>query len=142
MGYDAAQALSDVMVELGIAIDGGKDSLSMAARVPLTSGGSETAKSPGQLHHSICTCTRRAYQGDTRPEVARRQCAVVRGFRNWVTYIGRVSIGTSPWPARCGNSTRSECCRLEGGLRSNPTFAFWRFIAGGPRSFRWRSSCD
>jgi phosphoribosylformylglycinamidine synthase len=47
--YDAAQALSDVMVELGIAIDGGKDSLSMAARVPLASGGSETAKSPGQL---------------------------------------------------------------------------------------------
>merc|ERR1712050_175573 len=47
--YDAAQALSDVMVELGIAIDGGKDSLSMAARVPLAAGGSETAKSPGQL---------------------------------------------------------------------------------------------
>merc|ERR1711998_680280 len=37
------------MVELGICIDGGKDSLSMAARVPRTDGGSETAKSPGQL---------------------------------------------------------------------------------------------
>lgn len=47
--YDAAEALSDIMVELGIAIDGGKDSLSMAARVPLAAGGAETAKSPGQV---------------------------------------------------------------------------------------------
>eukprot|EP00448_Togula_jolla_P003612 CAMPEP_0170614120 /NCGR_PEP_ID=MMETSP0224-20130122/24630_1 /TAXON_ID=285029 /ORGANISM="Togula jolla, Strain CCCM 725" /LENGTH=1283 /DNA_ID=CAMNT_0010939755 /DNA_START=66 /DNA_END=3917 /DNA_ORIENTATION=+ len=42
--YDIAEALSDMMVELGIAIDGGKDSLSMAARVD-----SETVKSPGQM---------------------------------------------------------------------------------------------
>lgn len=47
--YDVAEALSDIMVELGIAIDGGKDSLSMAARVPLEGGKAETAKSPGQL---------------------------------------------------------------------------------------------
>ena len=31
--YDAAVALRDAMIELGIAIDGGKDSLSMAAKV-------------------------------------------------------------------------------------------------------------
>ncbi|XP_071692127.1 probable phosphoribosylformylglycinamidine synthase, chloroplastic/mitochondrial [Rutidosis leptorrhynchoides] len=42
--YDAAVALSDAMIELGIAIDGGKDSLSMAARV---SG--EVVKAPGNL---------------------------------------------------------------------------------------------
>jgi phosphoribosylformylglycinamidine synthase len=47
--YDTASALSDILVELGVAIDGGKDSLSMAARVPLADGRSETAKSPGQL---------------------------------------------------------------------------------------------
>jgi len=47
--YDAAEAISDIMVDLGIAIDGGKDSLSMAARVPLKDGSKETAKSPGQL---------------------------------------------------------------------------------------------
>lgn len=29
--YDAALALRDAMVELGVAVDGGKDSLSMAA---------------------------------------------------------------------------------------------------------------
>jgi phosphoribosylformylglycinamidine synthase len=42
--YDAAVAMSDFMVDLGIAIDGGKDSLSMAATV---SG--ELVKAPGSL---------------------------------------------------------------------------------------------
>ncbi len=42
--YDAANALRDLMVAVGIAADGGKDSLSMAARV-----GDETVKAPGQV---------------------------------------------------------------------------------------------
>ncbi|KAJ6844156.1 putative phosphoribosylformylglycinamidine synthase, chloroplastic/mitochondrial [Iris pallida] len=42
--YDAATALSESMIELGIAIDGGKDSLSMAAQA---SG--EVVKAPGNL---------------------------------------------------------------------------------------------
>jgi phosphoribosylformylglycinamidine synthase len=42
--HDAAVALRDLMVELGIAADGGKDSLSMAARV-----GDELVKAPGQV---------------------------------------------------------------------------------------------
>ncbi|KAL9680080.1 hypothetical protein QQ045_017955 [Rhodiola kirilowii] len=42
--YDAAIALSEAMIELGIAIDGGKDSLSMAARSP-----EEVVKAPGNL---------------------------------------------------------------------------------------------
>jgi len=47
--YDAAVAMRDLMIKLGIAIDGGKDSLSMAARVTNTDGTSETVKSPGTL---------------------------------------------------------------------------------------------
>ena len=49
--YDAAVALSKALMELGIAIDGGKDSLSMAAVVPgAGEGGSdETVKAPGSL---------------------------------------------------------------------------------------------
>ena len=47
--YDAAVALSDIMTGLNIAIDGGKDSLSMAARVRGSSGETETVKSPGAL---------------------------------------------------------------------------------------------
>lgn len=42
--YDAAVAMSDLMVELGIAVDGGKDSLSMVATI---SG--ELVKAPGSL---------------------------------------------------------------------------------------------
>ena len=47
--YDAAIAMRDLMIKLGIAIDGGKDSLSMAARVTNADGTSETVKSPGTL---------------------------------------------------------------------------------------------
>ncbi|MEW6570465.1 MAG: phosphoribosylformylglycinamidine synthase [Nitrospirota bacterium] len=47
--YSAAVALRDVLVELGIAIDGGKDSLSMAAKVFDLSGRTEMVKSPGSL---------------------------------------------------------------------------------------------
>merc|ERR1719359_289262 len=57
--YDCAEAISNIMIELGIAIDGGKDSLSMAARVPVKGNGqgvvtpmgsaSETVKGPGEM---------------------------------------------------------------------------------------------
>ncbi|PID76425.1 MAG: phosphoribosylformylglycinamidine synthase [Deltaproteobacteria bacterium] len=42
--YDAARAMREVMIILGLAVDGGKDSLSMAAAV-----GGETVKSPREL---------------------------------------------------------------------------------------------
>ncbi len=46
--YDAAKAMRDVMVEVGMAVDGGKDSLSMATMV-----GKETVKSPRELVISV-----------------------------------------------------------------------------------------
>ena len=46
--YDACAAMCSVMSSLGIAIDGGKDSLSMAARV-----GGDTVKAPGSLVISL-----------------------------------------------------------------------------------------
>ena len=49
MLYDAAVALSDILTDLGIAVDGGKDSLSMATQVSSKDGKSETVKSPGTL---------------------------------------------------------------------------------------------
>ena len=42
---DACRAMCEVIQSLGIAVDGGKDSLSMAARV-----GTETVKAPGESH--------------------------------------------------------------------------------------------
>jgi phosphoribosylformylglycinamidine synthase len=47
--HDAALAMSQVMEELGIAVDGGKDSLSMAALAPTPDGAEETVKAPGTL---------------------------------------------------------------------------------------------
>ena len=46
---EAAQALNKMMIELGIAVDGGKDSLSMAAQVPSAGGKAETVMAPGSL---------------------------------------------------------------------------------------------
>eukprot|EP01083_Nonionella_stella_P042127 113976_1 len=55
--YEACEALSEFLVELGIAIDGGKDSLSMAARVPVGEAARETVKCPGSLVMSAyCAC--------------------------------------------------------------------------------------
>jgi phosphoribosylformylglycinamidine synthase len=51
--HDAAAAMCDLMIALGIAVDGGKDSISMAARAP----DGETVKAPGSLVISAyCTC--------------------------------------------------------------------------------------
>ncbi len=47
--YDAAKALCDTLLKLGVAIDGGKDSLSMAALAPDGAGGDESVKAPGAL---------------------------------------------------------------------------------------------
>ncbi len=48
--YDAVCAMRDIMIQLGIAVDGGKDSLSMATRV-----GEEIVKSPRELVISAYT---------------------------------------------------------------------------------------
>ncbi len=46
--YDAAKAMRNVMIDVGIAVDGGKDSLSMATMI-----GDETVKSPRELVISV-----------------------------------------------------------------------------------------
>ncbi len=46
--YDAVDAMRNIMIALGVAVDGGKDSSSMAAKV-----GSEIVKAPGQLVISL-----------------------------------------------------------------------------------------
>ncbi|MFA6416952.1 MAG: phosphoribosylformylglycinamidine synthase [Patescibacteria group bacterium] len=47
--YDAATALRDFMVDVGVAIDGGKDSLSMVTKIQHPDGKVELVKSPSQL---------------------------------------------------------------------------------------------
>lgn len=50
--YDAAQAMRDAMIAIGIAVDGGKDSLSMATKVD-----DQTVKSPRELVISAYAAT-------------------------------------------------------------------------------------
>ena len=47
--HEAAVAMRDVMIALGMAVDGGKDSLSMAAKVRDAEGREETVRAPGTL---------------------------------------------------------------------------------------------
>jgi phosphoribosylformylglycinamidine (FGAM) synthase-like enzyme len=53
---DACTAMCDIMKKLGIAVDGGKDSLSMAARVR-----DETVKAPGILKRFMAHPKRNKY---------------------------------------------------------------------------------
>lgn len=55
--YESATALRDILIELEVAIDGGKDSVSMAAKCPDLGGSIETVKAPGTLVMTgYCTC--------------------------------------------------------------------------------------
>lgn len=96
---DACEAMVAVMAALGVAVDGGKDSLSMAARV-----GTETVQAPGKDealvrgkkdlcvglgcyltwsyfsllgrvtgHFSICCLSRHHSHCDPRPQTSRRE---------------------------------------------------------------------
>jgi len=47
--HDALVAMKDCLMALGMAVDGGKDSLSMAALAPTASGVPKTVKAPGTL---------------------------------------------------------------------------------------------
>ena len=84
--YDAAVALHDAMVELGIAVDGGKDSLSMAALAPAPSGGDETVKGPGALMlsaYATCPDIRQVVTPDLkRPDAGRLLLVDLGGGRH------------------------------------------------------------
>jgi phosphoribosylformylglycinamidine synthase len=47
--HEAAVSMRELMLELGIAVDGGKDSLSMAAQAPAAGEQEETVVAPGEL---------------------------------------------------------------------------------------------
>lgn len=86
--YDACVAMCDLMGVLRIAVDGGKDSLSMAARV-----GSETVKSPGTLVISTyvqCPDVRERCTPDLKAPQRGRTGALV-----WVNIEGVFRLGGS-----------------------------------------------
>ncbi len=83
--YRAASALREILIDLGIAIDGGKDSLSMAAIVRTPDGTSEVVKSPGTLvisAYAPCTDIRKVITPDIkRPGQSRLIYVNLSGWR-------------------------------------------------------------
>ena len=83
--YDAAQALRDALLATGMGIDGGKDSLSMAARC-----GEEVVKAPGEL---TLTCY------VTCPDITKVVTPDLKGPSNKLLYIdlgnGKARMGGS-----------------------------------------------
>ncbi|XP_055599562.1 phosphoribosylformylglycinamidine synthase isoform X2 [Uranotaenia lowii] len=98
---DACKAMCKMMKELNIAVDGGKDSLSMAARVK-----SETVKSPGTLVISTyAPCP------DIRIKVTPDLKAPILNQRTTLVYVGienKFRLGGSVL-AQCYNQLGSAC---------------------------------
>lgn len=101
--YDAACAMRDLMIELGIAVDGGKDSLSMATRVE-----NEIVKSPRELVVS-------AYA--TMPDITKVVTPDFKGMgSSRIIFIdlanGKKRLGGSAL-AQCYGQLGDECPDLE-----------------------------
>ena len=122
--YDAAVAMRDIMTELGIAVDGGKDSLSMAARVTDASGNTETVKSPGTLVVSAyVTCP--DITGTVTPDIK-------RPGKSRLLFIdlakGRNRMGGSAL-AQCYLQVGNECPDVEDTELLKRTFAVIQKLA-------------
>ncbi|XP_076232300.1 phosphoribosylformylglycinamidine synthase [Calliopsis andreniformis] len=89
--YDACSAMCFFMYELGVAIDGGKDSLSMAARV-----GKDVVKAPGTLVVSCyapCPDIRRVVTPDLKaPAAGRCSCILFVDLSNGQNRIGGTAL--------------------------------------------------
>ncbi|XP_076278992.1 phosphoribosylformylglycinamidine synthase [Lasioglossum baleicum] len=89
--YDACSAMCSFMNELGIAIDGGKDSLSMAARI-----GKEVVKAPGTLVVSCyapCPNIRQVVTPDMKaPAAGKNGCLLFVDLSNGQSRIGGTAL--------------------------------------------------
>merc|ERR1712003_349592 len=92
--YDAAEALRDALLAVGIGIDGGKDSLSMAA-----SCGDEIVKAPGEL---TLTCY------VTCPDVTKTVTPDLKGPRNGGEKTNLLFIDLGGGKARMGGSALAQ----------------------------------
>ncbi|XP_043249233.1 phosphoribosylformylglycinamidine synthase [Colletes gigas] len=89
--YDACSAMCSFMGELGIAIDGGKDSLSMAARI-----GKDVVKAPGTLVVSCyapCPDIRQVITPDLKaPAMGKNGCILFVDLSNGQSRIGGTAL--------------------------------------------------
>lgn len=110
--YDTAIAMRDLMVQIGIAIDGGKDSLSMATKVK-ESG--ELVISPGQLVISGY-CTMSDIMKVVTPDIKRPSDSSLSFGRSRLWYVdlanGKMRLGGSAL-AHCFKQIGDECPDME-----------------------------
>lgn len=93
--YRAAVAMAQLMVKLGIAVDGGKDSLSMAAKVK-TDRGVEIVKAPGTLvisAYALC------------PDITKVKTADIKEPGRSVI----IHLDLSPGKRRLGGTALAQC---------------------------------
>jgi phosphoribosylformylglycinamidine synthase len=100
--FDAATAMAAFMIAVGVAVDGGKDSLSMAAKTP----DGRTVKAPGTLVISLyCAC----------PDVANKRTPdIKRPGASSLLLIRPTPAGAAP-PLRCGGSALLQVFGRVGG---------------------------
>ncbi|ENN76633.1 hypothetical protein YQE_06853, partial [Dendroctonus ponderosae] len=97
--YDACKAMCSLMSELGIAVDGGKDSLSMAARA-----GKDTVKAPGTLvisTYAPCPDIRKVITPDFKAPSMGKQGVLL-------------FVDISRDANRLGGSALAQCCKQLG----------------------------
>ena len=108
--FDAARAMAAFMIAVGVAVDGGKDSLSMAAKTP----DGKTVKAPGTLVISLyCAC----------PDVGQvRTPDIKRPGASSLVLVRPVAASTSPssLPLRAGGSALLQVYGRVGGGSGGP----------------------
>ncbi|KAF5279822.1 hypothetical protein FQA39_LY18225 [Lamprigera yunnana] len=104
--YEACKAMCNIMSELGIAIDGGKDSLSMAARV-----GDNTIKAPGTLvisTYAPCPDVRKVITPDLKaPSIGKTGTLLLIDLSNGKNRLGGSAL------AQCFNQLGDEVPDIE-----------------------------
>lgn len=121
---EAALAARDIMIELGIAIDGGKDSLSMAAKAENPEGEEETVKAPGEFvvaaYASTSDITKKA-----TPDLKQSGNALL-----WVDLgFGRARLGGSAL-AQVYNQLGDECPDVDDSFALRETFQAVQDLVG------------
>ena len=93
--YDAACSLRDIMLQTGMAIDGGKDSLSMAAKTKGPDGRDYVVKAPGELVIAMYACM---------PDIRKKVTPDLKSYGD-VLYLLDLSGGKN----RLGGSALAQC---------------------------------
>lgn len=135
--YEACTAMCSLMKKLGIAIDGGKDSLSMAARI-----GKEVVKAPGTLVVSCyapCPDIRQVVTPDLKaPAKGKKGCLLFVDLSNGKSRIGGTALaqvyqnlGNNVADVECPESVKNAFIATQRLIQENKVLAGHDISDGG-----------